>query len=254
MQRAPAFGLGSLLVLGAVYAVISAIVKSSFDRSGEVPSWEGLFQWSSSATGGWILLAFVLAATGSVLIQEARRRPKTIVLTHFLFGASGRAGRMDYWLALLFWIIIALLVMGVIGLIHYLFPFYRYEWDARTTNPITIRQNFAIYSDHIEQWWGPFGLTGLISEREKRFLSVLAIVGLISVVMVSIRRMHDRRRSVWWLLPMYGLAIPWAIVSVWWLLPMYGFAITWVVVELGFLPGSEGANSHALAESKEDWN
>jgi uncharacterized membrane protein YhaH (DUF805 family) len=161
---------------------------------------------------------------------------------------------MDYWLALLFWIIIALLVMGVIGLIHYLFPFYRYEWDARTTSPITIRQNFAIYSDHIEQWWGPFGLTGLISEREKRFLSVLAIVGLISVVMVSIRRMHDRRRSVWWLLPMYGLAIPWAIVSVWWLLPMYGFAITWVVVELGFLPGSEGANSHALAESKEDWN
>ena len=153
------------------------------------------------------------------MIAWARSTPKTVHLTPLLFGASGRTDRKGFWIALLFWTVTVSLIMGIIQIVDMLFPLQQYY---------TINEAGGA----IEAW---MGAPSSIREPEKWVLFLWTIGGLISMVMVSMRRVHDRGRNAWWLIPMYVLS-PWAII------------------ELGFLPGSEGANSYGPVKSKEDWN
>ncbi|ABK44440.1 protein of unknown function DUF805 [Magnetococcus marinus MC-1] len=49
------------------------------------------------------------------------------------------------------------------------------------------------------------------------------------LIIASIKRLHDRNKTGWWLLPML-------------LIPLVGWV--WLIVELGFMQGCRGSNSY----------
>ena len=57
------------------------------------------------------------------------------------------------------------------------------------------------------------------------FTGIFALLALIPVVIVYIKRFHDRDKSGWWVLI--------------WLIPIIG--AIWLLIELGFLKGNPGA-------------
>jgi uncharacterized membrane protein YhaH (DUF805 family) len=221
MKRVLLFTLSWFLILGAMFGLSRAIgvlvVLFSEDDAFYVLSNLHLWVWQNSWLGKGIAIALVLGIIALPVIGAARRAPKTIHFKRFFFGISDRAERKEWWLALLFWGATALLMIGIIDLVDFLMPSEKY---------------FTIYSDRLQEW---MGAPRWIRETEKAFFSLWLISGMISMVLVSVRRAHDRDRSGWWLIPMYALA-PWAIV------------------ELGFLLGTEGDNWYGSRKTREDWN
>ncbi len=226
MTRLSQFAVVWLLVLGAVYGLIratQAYLATGWMLCSGLPYCETLSEYYSARlanlghSNGWIIrgpaLAVLLGGMAAGLLAWARGTPKTIHLMPLLFGASGRTDRKHFWLALVFWIGTGLLIRATIQIVDMLFLLRQYHPDL--TFEIWIR----------DPHW--------IRELEKWAVFLWTIGGLISMAMVSVRRVRDRGRNAWRLIPMY-LLFPWAIV------------------ELGFLPGGEGVNSYGPAKIKED--
>jgi uncharacterized membrane protein YhaH (DUF805 family) len=209
MKRASRFALAWLLILCAFYCSTRAvqvyldyrynICRTPFCGEDFIEFLSRRFD-NIFGPSGWIirgpLLAVLLVVIAVRVFAEAKRTPKTIHLMPSLFGVSGRGGRKDFWLALLFWTVTVLSIMGIIDLVDILMPvqqYYTIDESQRT----------------IVEW---MGAPRWIREPEKLIFTLWLIAGLISMVIVSIRRVHDRGRSGWWLLPMYLLA-PWAIIE-----------------------------------------
>ena len=78
---------------------------------------------------------------------------------------------------------------------------------------------------------------------------VVYIPMVISGIAVGIKRLHDRDKSGWWLLLFYLLpaVLSWAGVAIGlnFIFSLASLAVSiWAIVELGFLPGTAGANRY----------
>jgi uncharacterized membrane protein YhaH (DUF805 family) len=135
------------------------------------------------------------------------------------FSTSGRGGRKEYWLVISFWIVVCLASIGLIDFVDFLLPQQEYHTIDSQAGKIVV--------------W--LGAPSWIRNILKSLNLLLLLVALTSTMTISLRRLHDRGRSAWWLLPMY-LLTPWAII------------------ELGLLPGGEEANSYGPAKIVKEWN
>ncbi len=116
-------------------------------------------------------------------------------------------------------------------------------------------------------WFGVLALAvGIVLSKGTYAAAVGAMIlaylpVLVSAVAVGMKRLHDRDKSAWWLLPFYGapLATPTlvalvtdlggaGIAGVAMALSAFGYAALavalWATVELGMLRGTVGANRH----------
>jgi uncharacterized membrane protein YhaH (DUF805 family) len=82
-------------------------------------------------------------------------------------------------------------------------------------------------------------------------IAAAAAVFLLALIAVTVKRLHDRNRSGWWIVAIYG--IPFLLDSAAYAVGAnyyFYFAIPatlinlWVLVELGFLRGSRGPNRY----------
>jgi uncharacterized membrane protein YhaH (DUF805 family) len=105
----------------------------------------------------------------------------------FYFSAQGRVNRKQWWLRLILPIFVIALVLAFIDAATG-------AYDAKTR-------------------------VGILS-------GLFLLASLISVIIVSIKRWHDRDKSGWWMLIT--------------LVPIIGSI--WLLIELGFLAGTPGAN------------
>jgi uncharacterized membrane protein YhaH (DUF805 family) len=147
--------------------------------------------------------------------------PTVPTIARLLFSFRGRAGRIPFWLVWVSWVLIIQVV--------------DYAWDAGISAVL-----FASY--------------GTVTTIAIRVL--IAVPALVSGVAVSVRRLHDRDKSAWWLVP-YGL-VPTAIGPLTLtLLPIdYVTLITasiasaalslWALVDLGLIPGTRGPNRYGV--------
>lgn len=78
---------------------------------------------------------------------------------------------------------------------------------------------------------------------------VVVLVELNSCIAVGIKRLHDRGKSGWWLLLLFGVPAAITVVQMfavrsvvltaaWWAI------VVWMIIELGCLPGSAGTNAY----------
>ncbi|MGZ3292709.1 MAG: DUF805 domain-containing protein, partial [Xanthobacteraceae bacterium] len=157
---------------------------------------------------------------------------------HILDRFEGRIGRGRYWLATLIILgamISALLLLAAICLALGI------PSGSLTVNLIGISASFQLDDDDVAAKAGLFPHVANL---------LLTLVFAWFYAAVSIRRLHDRNKSGWWLIPFivatglyseFGGRIggSWAAVAV-------GIAVyigfIWGLVEMGFLKGTNGPN------------
>jgi uncharacterized membrane protein YhaH (DUF805 family) len=150
---------------------------------------------------------------------------------HVLFSFRGRINRAKYWLALLFWTVVAIVVFGVMaGMLAKDIVALGSEPSAEDI----VRVIFA------------YGIGFVLV-----FLLVLVPMTVSSLV-IGIKRLHDRDQSGWWIVLFYfGPAVASAIgkssdsdaLSLVLSLVSLGISI-WAIVVLGFLRGTRGPNRY----------
>jgi uncharacterized membrane protein YhaH (DUF805 family) len=137
-------------------------------------------------------------------------------LTKLFFSFRGRVGRAGYWLVSAFWLVAA----GVLNV----------AWDPSGAS------DFQFGRDH----------------RVDAAL-VLIIVPIASCIAVSVRRLHDRDRSAWWLL-LYVVtpamlqtiaAVNDLDAALMVMLNVFAGAISiWAFIDVGCLRGTYGTNRY----------
>jgi uncharacterized membrane protein YhaH (DUF805 family) len=141
-------------------------------------------------------------------------------LLYFLFGFDGRFNRAKYWLA------VALYTAVSLG-----FAFFAID----TLRLLDKDSSFEFLGGGLVLW-----ITGLS----------LALMVLWSSLATGVKRLHDRDKSGWWILlfllapiVLSGAARTAIHGGAGVLLTLASFAIgVWAIIELGFLPGTRGAN------------
>jgi uncharacterized membrane protein YhaH (DUF805 family) len=156
----------------------------------------------------------------------------------FLFRFEGRINRAKYWLAILIilcWMMFVLMLLAAIG---YFFGI----GDRRLAiDIISISTSFQFGDD------APSTKAALFP----RIVTVpMTLVFAWCYVAASIKRLHDRNRSGWWMLPFFaapslcgqfedrlGDSYPAAFIGL-----AISIALIWGYVEMGFLKGTNGPN------------
>ena len=162
-------------------------------------------------------------------------------MLHFLFSVRGRVGRKTMWLfyfaACICWGIAVAAIYGIADFAEISDPL----GDVFLGEPVSAGG------------WCIFALLALAY--------ALLVVCLLAVMS---KRLHDRNRSAWWLLPIYGgvalvavldNAVPdtWIATEYLWTLwnrgvfvtmALLGIAGLWLFLELFLLPGTRGPNRY----------
>jgi uncharacterized membrane protein YhaH (DUF805 family) len=124
-------------------------------------------------------------------------------IMHYLFGFSGRINRAKMWL----FILVTLAWEIVIGLV----AVFGLKWTV---------------TEHVASWSqvGPTGgtavstvmrlphldpITSPVAWAAVGIIAVLILLYVVSLLAVYTKRLHDRNKSAWWLLPF--LVIPWGL-------------------------------------------
>lgn len=151
--------------------------------------------------------------------------PTIASLARLFFSFHGRAGRPAFWLVSLTWFLIV---------------------------------------EVFDYWWSEHGVMALVGRNHLAVNAALVLVSLppfASCLAVTVRRLHDRNKGAWWLLPFIicpaalqiaatllfadaleaGPAVVLMLASI--------VLAGWAWVELGFLPGTTGPNRYGLDPS-----
>ncbi len=156
--------------------------------------------------------------SGSYVHVRFLRAPVTAMdagrISSFFYGFDGRIGRRHYWIGIIS-------VIAVLALAY--FP-YAVLWEA-------YGRSLAVYLYVYSVW---------------------AFLGLVPVMALSVKRLHDRNKSGWWILPFYFFPhwlgklnenLPEG-TALWWMTLGGGVALfLWGLVEMGFLPSTEQTNA-----------
>ena len=169
----------------------------------------------------------------------------------YLFGFSGRINRAKIWLFLLI-AIVAEIAAAVVAA-------FAFEWKGFLRSVKTAAENTApLHSiDPGQLAWpsiaGPQAMAGLA------IIALIVVALIIASFAIYTKRLHDRDKSAWWLLPYIGLPIVLELYGLstagYWCAPMsdmslpgriaYGVGLLislWVFVELFFFRGTKGDN------------
>jgi len=140
-------------------------------------------------------------------------------LIRLFFSFHGRAGRPGFWLVSLTWFLLA---------------------------------------EAFDYWWSERGLA-VAAGHDRVMVNAALVLGslpaLVSCVAISVKRLHDRNKSAWWLIP-FGVAPPLlqiaASLNTLEAGPAVGLMVAsialslWALFELGFAPGTTGPNRFGL--------
>ena len=155
-----------------------------------------------------------------------------MTLTQLLFSFKGRINRKPWWLASLGAGFAASLLTAIL------------EAVARSAGETIVNP--------VTHQFEPTGIFGLA-------ISLIALVNAWIAFALSVKRLHDRDRTGWWLIaPYIGLAIaislafaalsfpeghrePWNTLGVFAFFGLAGLLL-WLFYEIGFLRGTEGSN------------
>jgi len=157
----------------------------------------------------------------------------------FLFGFEGRINRAKYWLAVLIivcWMLFLAMLMFAVGSIFGLAP----------------HRSFGFGTDDIFGIFDPTSLRSLSSADilPLCFKAIGTPLFLWVYVATSIKRLHDRDRSSWWMIPFFavpgfygqfsdrlGDSIPAMLVAA-----IVFVLLIWSLVETCYLRGTRGQN------------
>jgi uncharacterized membrane protein YhaH (DUF805 family) len=149
---------------------------------------------------------------------------------HVLFGFHGRINRAKYWLAAVFWLVIAIVVFGVMaGMLAK--DILALGSDPSGENIVRVVLNYG----------AGFALVALV-----------VLVMTVSSFAFGIKRLHDRDQSGWWIVLFYlGPSVASAIGhgtgsdAALLVMSLVSFGISiWALVVLGFLRGTRGPNRY----------
>lgn len=168
--------------------------------------------------------------------------------TWYLFGFEGRINRAKYWLAGL--VILSLMVAAAAA--GYLLLTISFATHAMETASGSGKVTFALGLDDIVTLFDPQTWRGLSFGKLSLLLAKAAVSGFLLWIFLatSIKRLHDRDRSGWWMVPF--VAVPYCYDHLSDLLPDSNFMLipamiafvllVWGFVELYFLSGSKATN------------
>ncbi len=121
---------------------------------------------------------------------------------HYLFGFSGRINRAKMWL----FILVTLAWEIVIGLV----AAFGLHWDGYRGDPNLFRhaaqaaeRHFAVMMPWPDRISDPLGWAAV------GIIAVLALLYVVALLAVYTKRLHDRNKGAWWLLPF--AIIPWGL-------------------------------------------
>jgi uncharacterized membrane protein YhaH (DUF805 family) len=160
-------------------------------------------------------------------------------LSTLLFSFTGRLNRARFWLATI--------LLFVVGLV--LLPIHVLSWILIATSPFSAAALIAVKGLSVM----PFASAGLIFVLlVYLFVFFANLLILFASLAVVIKRLHDRDKSAWWLLPfalvssiLQAVAYNTLAVEVRIILGLACLAVAiWFLVELGFLRGTAGPNRY----------
>jgi uncharacterized membrane protein YhaH (DUF805 family) len=158
-------------------------------------------------------------------------RDQAMNFAQVLFSFRGRINRAKYWLAVLFWTVVAIVVFGVMA-------------------GMLAKDIVALGSEPSAE-----DVVRVILSYGIGFVLVFLVVFvpmMVSSLAIGIKRLHDRGQSGWWIVLFYfGPAAASAIgrssgsEAVLLVLSLVSFGISiWAIVVLGFLRGTRGPNRY----------
>jgi uncharacterized membrane protein YhaH (DUF805 family) len=164
--------------------------------------------------------------------------------TSYLFRFDGRINRALLWQALLIVAVLAAL-LGVIGQVIHLI-------SAEGALKLSLKLDFDFGLDDLFKLADPRAYRPLESlDRTNLILKAFGLSLFLWIYLATtIKRLHDRDRRGWWLVPFFllpGLYSQFSdlLPDSHWMLPFYLAASSlwlWGLVEMFFLPGSTGDN------------
>lgn len=134
---------------------------------------------------------------------------------NLLFSFAGRIGRGKFWLGVLAQFLLGLAAMALIYMLVPMDSMFVVGADGQPVLDELGQPQF--------DWANPALMPAYI------IYGVVTLLSLWWFFAISIKRMHDRGRSGWWVLLMFLLMFV-IVGSIWWL------------VDLGILEGEEGEN------------
>ena len=158
--------------------------------------------------------------------------------TWYLFGFNGRINRAKYWLAGL------IIICWMIFLMFLFFLPIGYFFGSATKFSLSIDNLLVIFD------------VAALRKMSRADIAVLAVNFLVMPLMLwvslatSVKRLHDRDRSGWWLVPFFVLPSLYGRVEdylpdSYWVLPLALIAFVlciWGFIELLFLRGTKWTN------------
>jgi uncharacterized membrane protein YhaH (DUF805 family) len=174
----------------------------------------------------------------------------------YLFSFEGRINRAKYWLSLpilLGWMLVIMWIMWMVMMTAFLATRAPHGQD-------TITVSFGINEI--------LTLLGRASHLSLSLRGIISLVGNLFGMTVfmwiclatSVKRLHDRDRSGWWIVPFFVLPSFSSNIQDWLGESIFGFAVAlalfilcvWGFIELGFLRGTCGSNRFGPDSLAED--
>lgn len=126
------------------------------------------------------------------------------------FDFSGRSRRMEYWMFIVFTMIVGLICIG----------------------PVFFDIAVASVADPVAAEADPFAGMGILGTIGFSLFGIFYLAILIPSIAVTVRRLHDRDMSGWWYLGFIVASI----------IPLLGLIASIAFIVVMFLPGTEGPN------------
>jgi uncharacterized membrane protein YhaH (DUF805 family) len=172
----------------------------------------------------------------------------------YLFSFKGRINRAKIWLFLLICIVVDFAIMAIAA--------FGFDWSATLQSFVAAVKATAPYKElDLSNLAGP-RMAGPQSYAALAAMALLYVTCLYAGIAIFVKRLHDRNKSAWWLIPYY--AVPMALQgysyasapSLWDAVMGYrttiGYAadgiaaliFLWVFVELYFFRGTAAENRY----------
>jgi uncharacterized membrane protein YhaH (DUF805 family) len=141
-------------------------------------------------------------------------------LLHFYFSPTGRVVRWEWWVKL---VLVASLIFLIAASVELR---WKFKSAGEVTTTITSTETGAAGTSETTSDRNEQSLWNIDSRFEGTALPIALLLLAYPMIVVTIKRFHDRNKSGWWVLIAF--------------IPVVG--ALWQLIECGFLPGTAGSN------------